>query len=76
MALFVKKDCPICNKITTIFKDRKIDYKKFELSTVNDYPRDQSWDIVSYGEWPAAVGMYESTVKKDLAAFTGKDSLP
>ena len=35
VALFTTKDCKICAQIKTMFKERKIDYKTFELSTIH-----------------------------------------
>ena len=36
MALFVKKDCPVCSKFKTLFRERNIDFKAIELNTKSD----------------------------------------
>ena len=56
-----------------MFKDRKIDFKEFELSTVTDYAgrKGKPTDIVNFPP-----NRLMSTVKKDLADHTGMDTLP
>ena len=48
MAIFVKKDCEICKKFVSKFKDRDIDFKAFELSTVTSYPEGKTTERVSF----------------------------
>ena len=63
-----------------MFRDRKVAFKEFELSTVTDYPTKigEPTNIVTFKHLKndRYNTVETTTVRQDLADFTGKDTLP